>query len=52
MKDYVETNIGCIPLEEYKEIVAMQHGFDSYEDLLCAGYRIELDVRCNRVQAP
>lgn len=41
--DYVNTNIGPIPVEDYKEIVAQQHGFDSYQDLLCAGFRLSLN---------
>ena len=41
--DYVETNIGRIPVEDYKEIKAQQYGFDSYADLLAAGYRLYLD---------
>ncbi len=36
----VETNIGTMPLKDYLEIVALQSGFDSYEDMLAAGYHI------------
>ena len=28
----VNTNMGAMPLEDYLDIVALQHGFDSYED--------------------
>jgi len=40
---YVETNIGRIPLEDYREIRAMQYGFDSYEDMLKEGYCIGVE---------
>lgn len=40
---YVETNIGKIPLEDYREIRAMQCGFDSYEDMLKEGYCISVE---------
>jgi N12 class adenine-specific DNA methylase/adenine-specific DNA methylase len=36
----VETNIGKVPIEDYREIVAIQHGFDSYDDLLRQGFHI------------
>lgn len=50
MKDgYIKTNIGMIPVEEYKEIVAMQHGFDNYEDMLCAGVWIGYESRTGAV---
>ena len=35
----VQTNMGKIPLEDYLEIVAMQYGFDSYEELCSEGLR-------------
>ena len=41
--EYVETNIGKIPLEDYREIRAMQCGFDSYEDMLKEGYCISVE---------
>ena len=37
----VSTNIGVIPVEDYFDIVAMQYGFDSYEDLLAHGFYID-----------
>lgn len=40
---YVETNIGRISLEDYREIRAMQCGFDSYEDMLKEGYCIGVE---------
>lgn len=40
---YVETNIGRIPLKDYREIIAMQCGFDSYEDMLKEGYCIGVE---------
>lgn len=36
----VDTNMGRMPIEDYREIVAMQHGFDSYEDMHSQGVRI------------
>ena len=39
-KQIIETNIGSIPIEDYREIVAGQHGFDSYESMYKAGYRL------------
>lgn len=39
---YVETNIGRIPLDDYKEIVAMKYGFSSYADLRKEGYTLDI----------
>ena len=36
----VATNIGNVPIEDYREIVASQNGFDSYEEMYNEGYRI------------
>ena len=36
----VQTNIGNIPVEDYREIVANQHGFDSYDEMYNEGIRI------------
>ena len=36
----VETNMGKIPIEDYKEIIAIQYGFDSYEDMRKEGFDI------------
>lgn len=33
MCDLVKTNIGEMPFEDYCEIVAIQHGFDSYAEM-------------------
>ena len=38
--DMVTTNIGNVPIEDYREIVASQNGFDSYEEMYNEGYRI------------
>lgn len=40
MSKYINTNIGRIPIEDYRDIIAMQSGFDDYEDMYAAGYRI------------
>lgn len=37
---YVKTNIGTMPIQDYREIIAAQNGFDSYEDLRKQGYRL------------
>lgn len=36
----VKTNMGTIPIEDYREIAAIQNGFDSYEDLRKQGYHL------------
>ena len=38
--DMVATNIGKVPIEDYREIVATQNGFDSYEEMYNEGIRI------------
>ena len=38
--DMVATNIGNVPIEDYREIVANQNGFDSYEEMYNEGVRI------------
>lgn len=32
-EECIETNMGKMPIGDYREIFAMQHGFDSYEEL-------------------
>lgn len=36
----VKTNMGDVPIEDFREIVAMQNGFDSYDDMYEQGYRL------------
>ena len=36
----VQTNMGSVPIEDYREIVASQSGFDSYDEMYQQGYRI------------
>ena len=36
----VETNIGTIPIEDFREIIAVQNGFDSYTQMRSKGVRI------------
>ena len=38
--EMVKTNIGNVPIEDYREIVALQNGFDSYEEMYNEGIRI------------
>ena len=40
LKSYVATNIGNVPVEDYREMVAMQNGFDSYDEMYQKGFRI------------
>lgn len=42
----VKTNIGSIPVEDFLDICAMQHGFSDYNDLREQGYYIELPESC------
>ena len=44
MNDMVATNIGLIPKEDYLDIMAMQYGFESYEDLKKVGFEISVKV--------
>lgn len=45
----VKTNIGEMPVEEYRDIAAIQAGFDSYEDMRKQGFRLgnEYDAEDN-----
>lgn len=36
----VQTNMGSVPIEDYREIVASQSGFDSYDEMYKQGYCI------------
>ena len=36
----VDTNIGNMPVEDYRDIQAVQNGFDSYEDMYNQGVRL------------
>ena len=38
--DMVATNIGKVPIEDYREIIANQNGFDSYDEMYNEGIRI------------
>ena len=37
----VKTNLGEIPDKDYLDIIAIQYGFDSYEDMKSQGYTID-----------
>lgn len=43
----VATNMGNMPIEDYREIVAMQHGFDSYADMRSQGVYIGKGMDAN-----
>ena len=38
----IGTNMGKMPIEDYREIAAMQNGFDSYEDMRSQGVYIDM----------
>lgn len=38
----IETNMGLMPVEDYLEIVAQQHGFDSYEQMKARRFKYEV----------
>lgn len=40
MSETTKTNVGEMPIEDLREILAAQYGFDSYEELYNAGYRL------------
>lgn len=44
----VDTNMGRMPIADYREIIAMQHGFDSYADMrkqgFCIGNGMDSDI--------
>ena len=42
MRKTIKTNIGEIPIEDYCDIIAMQHGFDDYEDMKSQGCTINI----------
>lgn len=41
-RDMIDTNIGKIPVAEYLDIKAQEHGFENYEDLKAQGYDINV----------
>ena len=36
----VKTNIGEMPIEDYRDIKARQLGFEDYDDMYAQGYRL------------
>lgn len=40
LEEMVKTNIGTMPLSDYLDIYAMQHGCDDYDDLVKQGYKM------------
>lgn len=40
-EEYVETNMGLIPLEDYYDIVAYEHGFNDYDAMKSNGMFID-----------
>lgn len=40
MERTVKTNIGEMPIEDYRDIKARQLGFEDYEDMYEQGYRL------------
>ena len=45
---FVVTNIGTMPVQDYLELKALQYGFDSYAELVQAGYHIAVPKTLNR----
>lgn len=43
MSKLIKTNMGAMPIEDYLDIESSRYGFDSYDDLLKAGYHIDID---------
>lgn len=41
MEEYVKTNIGEMPLEDYFDMRAIQYGYDSYKDLQNCGLSLD-----------
>ena len=39
MERTVKTNIGEMPIEDYRDIKARQYGFEDYDDMYRQGYR-------------
>lgn len=40
----IKTNVGEMPIEDYRDIKACQLGFDDYEDMYKRGYRFGDDT--------
>ncbi len=40
--EFVETNVGKMPIEDYRDILAAYYGYDSYEKLIKAIKRGDL----------
>ena len=40
MEHTVKTNIGEMPIEDYRDIKASQLGFEDYDDMYSQGYRL------------
>ena len=43
MSKLIKTNMGAMPIEDYLDIEASKYGFNSYDDLVKAGYHIDVD---------
>lgn len=43
----VETNMGIMPLKDYREIKAQQYGYDSYDALYASGMRLGEEIDKN-----
>lgn len=37
----IHTNMGDIPIEDYRDIKAMQYGFEDYQDMKSKGFTFE-----------
>ena len=43
----VKTNMGTMPIEDYREMVASQYGYNSYEELYRSGVRLGHGYDCD-----
>jgi hypothetical protein len=43
----VKTNMGEIPIEDYRDIKAQQFGFEDYEDMVSQGFYLDEKVTDN-----
>ena len=48
MDKMVKTNIGEIPIEDYRDIKARQLGFDDYDDMVSKGYHLDEDPKVKK----
>lgn len=40
---YIKTNMGLLPLDDFKEIMAYSAGFNSYNEMRACGITVDID---------